>query len=415
MLNLLKYDAWILGNHEFDFGEKRLNLLGQEAHMAKLAGNLIWPEAKFKLLKWKLFRKNGITLALIGATLPDLTEDLWSIRYPGIKTVTIGKMLEQVMPEVMKSKPDMIILAVHSGLYGRQALNPENSFFKLSAKYPQINLILGGHTHLDIPGKKLAYSTWYAQAGCHAQGVLKVNVSIDPDNHQLISLKSKIIPVSPTTPTCKAALELEKPWLESTSKASTEVIGINETELNPSSRKAQASSINDFFCAAIAGKANTRIAFHKNINRAVLPKGKITLKDIFKIFPYADTIATLELSGEEIRQIIKESFNPGKHGKPLLPWGIHAEIDRQGNISGKIKFADGSEWLDENQKIKAAFSSYELSGTGGLHPILKKIAKTPVNNPTDTGILIENALADYLKEHSPLRIKAVQWLKISDK
>jgi 2',3'-cyclic-nucleotide 2'-phosphodiesterase (5'-nucleotidase family) len=315
------------------------------------------------------------------------------------------------MPEIMKTNPDMIILGIHQGLRG--AKNKENNLWLIARNYPQINLVLGGHTHKNIPGKIIGWKTWYAQAGCHAENILKAIVEVDTVTRK-VSIKSGLLPAA-GKPVDKKLQNSVSKFTATTKKYSKEPVGKTLTELEPLNYKAKElqNSLSELFCRAITRKANTKIAFHGTLNWKFSIKGEIREKDIFSLVPYENTIGILELTPDETRRIINEQLSCIKKMNFQPPWGIIVEVGKDGKVAGQLKFPDGSEWQD-GERRKVAFASYYLAGAGGRFPILKKIASEPEVKAKDTGILVRKAMRDYIKKNSPLNIKTVEWLKEKD-
>ena len=50
--------------------------------------------------------------------------------------------LRGIMPEVLAAKPDLIVLAWHSGIY-----TPPGTMFRFLSEFPEIDLVLAGHSH----------------------------------------------------------------------------------------------------------------------------------------------------------------------------------------------------------------------------------------------------------------------------
>ena len=78
LFNHLKYDAWIVGNHEFDWGvETFMNALAKSempvlaANMHEKAGGEISANPFAKIQPYVLKEVDGIRIAIIGVTTPE--------------------------------------------------------------------------------------------------------------------------------------------------------------------------------------------------------------------------------------------------------------------------------------------------------------------------------------------------------
>jgi 2',3'-cyclic-nucleotide 2'-phosphodiesterase/3'-nucleotidase len=88
MLNHLEYDAWVVGNHEFDWGMECFERVLQQSNMPVLAANMLmdgklageFPDAKHPFAKIQPFILKeiaGIKIAIVGITTPGMPFWLW--------------------------------------------------------------------------------------------------------------------------------------------------------------------------------------------------------------------------------------------------------------------------------------------------------------------------------------------------
>ena len=88
LLNHLKYDAWVVGNHEFDWGMECFEHVLQQSNMPVLAANMLmeqkspgeFPDANHPFAKIQPFILKeiaGIKLAIVGVTTPGMAFWLW--------------------------------------------------------------------------------------------------------------------------------------------------------------------------------------------------------------------------------------------------------------------------------------------------------------------------------------------------
>ena len=88
LLNYLEYDAWVVGNHEFDWGMECFERALRQSNMPVLAANMLmegkqageFPDAKHPFAKIQPFILKeiaGIKIAIIGVTTPGMPFWLW--------------------------------------------------------------------------------------------------------------------------------------------------------------------------------------------------------------------------------------------------------------------------------------------------------------------------------------------------
>lgn len=363
-LNHARYDVFVPGNHDFDFGAaalaERLKALKPDILAANLeldgpAGALIKP--------WKLYERGGVKVAVIGLTSPFLGFWLWGDNQCGYRVCSLDSALDKVMPEVLAAKPDLVVVAAHQGLYVSKRLPPGNDLWELAKKWPQINLILGGHSHQEFPGKRVAFDAWYVQPGSRAEFVAAVSFERESG-----ALSSRLVGPGRDGPLDSKLAARLRPALTASDAQERELAGELEHELKGEIQ------IGELFCAAMAKAAGTSAAMAGAAPTAVLPAGPVSRAALRRLQPFEDTVAILSLTSDELDSLMAEQRSRGKRelGAPALRfWGVHPGAA---------------------ERLDVAFSSYAVAGAGNRYPVLKAIAARPSSRARDTGVNIRDAL-----------------------
>ena len=407
ILNMLGYDAWIPGNHEFDFGSDSISRLSKLIKADTLMANVSFKTATPSVKAWKIYEKNGLRIALIGMAFPYLKNSIWGRESGTFNVENVDRALDRIIPQVMDAKPDMIILAVHNGL---DISGPGGeTLWKTAWKYPQINLILGAHTHREIPGITSGPGAWFAQAGRHAEKLLKINASKDMQTGKL-SLSSSLIDSAGAAPDKEISAALKND-IEAAGQKLEKTVGQTSVALSPPEGKELDSTMTELIASAIAEASGAEIVFY-GVPGGIfsIAPGAVTLSDICRIQPYEDSIGVLELRPSEIREIIKEQFEQKRFKHFLYPWGVYAKVDKKGLLLAPLLL----QGKDESVRIRTAFGSYDLAGAGNKFPFLKKTAYSDLSRPFDTGILVRDAIMRYISKHSPLNIRRKKYIEVSD-
>lgn len=397
MLNLLQYDIWIPGNHDYDFGIATLLKYRQQFSGSLLAANLQITRDHVKPFdRWKIFNRHGIKIAVIGLSLPESEKNYWRNRQFSVSSGLA--IMPPIMRAVKRQHPDVIILAAHCGLY-----SADKCILKIARQYPEINLLLGGHTHVSIPGETIGHKSWYVQSGKHANGLAKISIKIALPARRVDKITSSIIPVTQQTPIdaeCATALRSD---LNQITKLSQQPLGRTTTLISATTESGKLTTVAQLNGQAMMAATQAKAAFASTHDLTDISPGIINHQQAFSLYPYLDNICTLSLTAAETIAIIEEQAEDSSPYYWLAPVGLTVKLNRQHKVVGQLRFADGSAWENNQQRLKIAFSNYALAGVyGRKYKLLHKLSLKPACHGTDTGIKIYQAIADYIQQHSPL-------------
>ncbi|MCD4782316.1 MAG: metallophosphatase [Candidatus Eremiobacteraeota bacterium] len=168
IMNNLKYDAVAIGEGEIDFGSKNLYSLEDKAEFPLLSCNIVESGTGippyFLKDKFTLIERGPFTIAIIAVSNP--------MKYPGagIDAKDPFEVLPGVIEEIIKHKPDIIILLSRLGL--------ENDK-KVANRFPQINVIVGGPDRLNLEDPVVQGDTYIVQSGEKASFLGKLSIDIE--------------------------------------------------------------------------------------------------------------------------------------------------------------------------------------------------------------------------------------------
>jgi 2',3'-cyclic-nucleotide 2'-phosphodiesterase (5'-nucleotidase family) len=341
LMNELQFDLAVLGNHEFDYGQKVLNERMADANFPFICANI---DASNAVLNQpdaykKLNTKGGFELFVLGvvetgtkinddryipSTHPDKVE---GINFPYYK-YTIGDYTKY------KSDDNLFVLLSHLG---------QGSDVKMADQYSELDLIIGGHSHSVIDKPYVQNNALICQAG--SKGRYIGQIEIDIEDGKVLSKKAKLVAVSDLSQV-DAGIESivndynNNPVLE-------RVIAYNETDLYDK------DELGALMCDAINWKVNTDMSFQNSGGiRSSLSKGDIKVKDVYHLDPFNNEVVVFEMSYAEIISLVKSSGSGD-----LKVSGINI---RYTNNKPVLEDYDGNK-LDQQKNYKVGLSSYIAS------------------------------------------------------
>ncbi len=83
---------------------------------------------------------------------------------------------------------------------------------------------------------------------------------------------------------------------------------IGETSVDLVRNAMEESNVGDLVADAMREASGADMAFHNGGGiRANIPRGKITLEQIYTLLPFDNTLVVMDLTGEQVRQILEQS------------------------------------------------------------------------------------------------------------
>ncbi len=377
-LNAFHYDIFVPGNHEFDFGIPVFIRNIEQFQGDVLAANLVLnlPCSK-KILPWKIYMRAGLKIAVIGAAPPYMSLWFTNNQLQDIVFSDLDSMLAQTMPQVRAAKPDFVILALHAGEFSAGRLNANGKarhIGQIIKLYPEISLVLGGHTHLSVPGKKLLRDTWYVQAPPHGTGAALIQCSFHPESHQLLDISSEILSAEHIFP-----CDMPEKWNRAVESASK--LGKKDFAFIPEGKSEEVSSL-AYFVRAVSQFTDIPVCATGPYTSWKLLPGPVTRESLFRLIPFENHIVVLSLTNMELKQILNEQKQL-KNKKDALVF-------------------HGLDKVNSRGRTKVGFTSYTISGGGGRYPELKRIAESGTVSRQELDITIRQAVEWQLAREYPL-------------
>ncbi len=192
MMNSVPYDAMCMGNREYHFLSKGLIEKTSRANFPILSANLRSTNpACINLVDEPLFRPFsgnkesvtidvGVRVTIFGLTVPCITENMRIKRLAHQYFIDPIEAAADLAPG-LRAECDLLIALTHIGL---------DKDRELARAAPDIDIILGGHTHTveeaEIDNTKIFHS------GAYAKSVRKIEVELDAG---AVTLTSELIPM----------------------------------------------------------------------------------------------------------------------------------------------------------------------------------------------------------------------------
>lgn len=346
LMNALGCSFSVVGNHEFDPGQEEFGLLTKVALFPFLAAN-VFPDEKFGIdLKPYSIKTlpNGRKVAILG--LLQLEENGLPSTHPDKVKGIRFEYARDITPNYRKLKDsaDIVVALTHLGIEEDKEIAKAN---------PWIDLIVGGHSHTFIDNALMVGEVPITQSGARLKQAAITFILLDADG-RIVETKVHSFPVD------KAA-GLEKPEIRAyvdklyDNPVYREELAITEKELE------NTTQIGYLMCDAYRAETGSDFSFQNNggVRLSQIPKGAITLLDLFVLDPFGNEMKTIYLTPKEIRNFLSYAWEK-EENEPILTSGLQLTyfLNPDGTFE-KVEITDeNGNKLDEKKRYKVAYSNY---------------------------------------------------------
>jgi len=291
------YDAWAIGNHDFDAGLKNAQAIVALATPVCLVANLRRAEdgaqALPKTWPYKIFERAGMKVAVIGFTAPDLARLSSAETMAGLKALSLVEAGRPLV-EKLRSEVDLIVAITHAGIEGDRAF---------AKAVPGIDVIVGGHSHTRLTAPVEEGATVIVQAGSNGRDMGRLDLIVE--DRKVISHKGLLI--APTavdvTPTAAMAEPLAK-ILKLQATLESEVIGETTQALTRGGYHME-QPIGSFIADSLKLAAGADVGLVNSGGvRADFDRGPVTRAELLRCLPNDDKLSTFEVSGADLEKIV---------------------------------------------------------------------------------------------------------------
>lgn len=401
VMNYLNYDAVVVGNHDIEPGAKVYDKVVGELNMPYLAANAINTETgEPYFAPYTILNKNGVKVAVIGLTNPNIPSWLSPELWEGIKFEEVVPTLEYWVAQVReKENPHFVIAAMHAGLGDEESDDIENPARFVAKNVKGIDLVLAAHDH-RVTAEKFENGDkeiWVLEGGSRAFSLSKATVQLTAKNGAIVStmVSGENIPMTEVEPDAEYMQHFRNEFL-AVKKFTNRSVGTLNNDIDSRDAYFGPSAYVDMIHTLQLKASGADISFVAPLSfNTRVEKGVLNYQNLLDIYPFENQLNVIEMTGNEIKNYLEYSYaqwvnpspqqsghllnlntesNDGKirFKSPTYNFdsaaGINYEVDitkKEGDRVRILSLADGTKF-DPNAKYTVALTSYRASGGGDL-------------------------------------------------
>ncbi len=400
-LNLLDYDVWCYGNHDFDKGQDNALGLSRLAEFPTLMANIVYEKDNtlFPVDPYRIFHVGSLRVGVIAVMEENFLTEVQKDKVEGLAVLPMVSTLNSYIPELDK-QTDLIVVLSHG--WFKDAVH-------IAKNVKGIDIVLAASEdgRFEVINGVLVQSTIGHQK---TLGYMKVSVK----NDRVVNFENELvwlladIDLNPSAQVSSLVRKVE----DSIGKEYAKVIGKapkNQTALLYSKvNSVHESALGNWITDVMRWKTGAQIAFHNSgAIRANISAGPITKSDVFKVSPFQNTLVVFKLTGQQIKDLLEFDVNRGwdklqvsglqykYFPRKSRPFGKRVDYIE---VNGEILEKDGK--VIHPDKVYTVVSNNYLIGQAE-----DKYFGFPVNKSKDTGFPLDISMMEWLEKHKILDYK----------
>lgn len=440
MAAYMGYDAIAVGNHDIETGHPVYDRIAREMKAAGipfLAGNArkdndgspYFPE-------YTVLKRHGLKIAILGFTNPNMKNWLAESVWRGITFESLIPRVQQTVDAVRaKEKPQVIIVAVHSGTGREGEASLESQGMDLLHSLEGVDFLVCSHDHRPYVVSRGNTALINSGSHCRFMGHGHIRLTVKGGKVVARETEADLIPIDK----CKVDTVMEKlfhPDYEAVKAFTLKEVGELKAELRTRDGYAGMCDYLNLVHTLCLGCSPAQISFAAPLTyNGTVPAGVLVYNDLFTIYPFENQLYVVKMTGREIHDYLEYSYDqwintvsrPGEHILKITPrhdsrtgqqgWsfvnrsynfdsaaGINYTVDVTKPSGSRVDIASmaGGQPFDPEKTYFVAMTSYRASGGGGILQAIGIDTDKITDRVVEYYPEIRNILYNYLLEHGSI-------------
>jgi 2',3'-cyclic-nucleotide 2'-phosphodiesterase (5'-nucleotidase family) len=383
LMNHCGFNLSAFGNHEFDLGQTALNKRIKQANFPFICCNVDATGAVLHQPKPYFILKAGkIRIPMLGVLElgPNGLPDTNPSGLAGLKFVNGIEKAEEY--RWLKKKYGILIGLTHLGVEEDE---------QLARAMPELDLIIGGHSHTVIKEPMMVGKVPIVQTGSMLKYVGMITLKVR--NRAVVDFSYRLIPLDTIAQSDPVVQTLIDKYNDN--EVFNRVVGYAEAPLEG------VDELGSLMTDAITHRLKIDFAFENvgGIRMYSLPEGPINLKEVYQLDPFGDVIVRYKMNRDEIKSLICNAYNRKKQIDLEVSGMTYTVLTDKDRNCSDVKLTDMS------GRPLAADKTYSV----GLNSYIAASYSFDHTDPgTSTAITSSGILIDYLKEMKRVNYSGVK-------
>lgn len=318
-MNELSLDAFVLGNHEFDWYDTAIMnnkeiadypFLGAniiDKRTGNIASNLVHYDDTFQASH--IVEKNGVNVGIIGTIGSDLESSILGL---AIADYSFEPVTNYVISEALNLREqgaDIIALVTHDSLLNFSMSSTRNEYYEIfDGQY--VDLVFSGHQHrLD---DRVINGIPVMQSWAYGGGIMELELSYNVKTKEKLFIRQEVVNSWDVKvyDEDEAMTLLFAPYEAEIETTKNEVIGTLNGHITKEGLLNLANKV--IYDYGIQEELNDIVALHNRagvrLNEGI-PSGEVIFGDVYRAFPFDNELMIIpNISGSDLNRLISGDY-----------------------------------------------------------------------------------------------------------
>ena len=413
-MNELGYDAFTIGNHEYNFGLAILEQARSQAKFPWLSANTLktGTVGAGAYQAYVVKELDGVRIGILGLTTPGIPSWDDPDHYAGLEFDDPLATAQHFVPILHEMEHcDAVVLVCHMGLEEDEQGKPvsavfarENRVLAIARAVPGVDAIIMGHTHVQV-ASRTEKGVLLTQAGHWGRSLGRLDLTFERKTpgpgYTLTDRRASLLPVDASVTSDPRIEAIVRPYQERTEAYLRTVIAQAAAPLSSASARTEDNPLLDVIHRAqmAVGRADVSLAPMYNTKLSIAP-GPITVRNAYTLYPFENTVRVIELTGEDLKAALEygagtcPGYDFGRSDQPAaagifqgfnfdVAEGVTYAVDLTRPTGQRIRnLAWRGRPLAPEKHLRVAVSNYRMNGGGGFDMLKGKPVLASSEVPT---------------------------------
>lgn len=346
VMNVDRFDAMTLGNHDFDKGIQVLAERVRDAEFPILGANLLdlrtgahvsqGRNALSGVREYALKTMKGAKLAVVGLLKQDTPHWTHPDNVKGYAFEDPAKTLDRLVPELMnRENPDILVIHYPLLQHAPELARRAQEAARTATGHAPFVLVVGGHNYEQYARPVRDGDTMILEGTDRGAHLNEIDLRYDPRTRRVVGHEHDRIAITddtPADPTVKDLVDryqvrLDEVFEKPVVKALTSLTRERHVD----------SPLGNLVTDIMRQRSGSDIAFLASGSlKAELPRGILKIKDFVGALPFDNRIVLYDMTGAQIKRVLEESASRKGGDKILQMSGLQMMYDPAAPVGQRV-------------------------------------------------------------------------------